>query len=192
MKKIEKATYHARELVKALLEIRHDVNLTNCTKSNGGANPSSSSNSSTSPTVNSPPPPFDPTGFSSIPSIDMASTQPMPPSVDRKAMKESEVPSTQFARVLNFGSLATRMAMGVATDNVSRAMQGDFSRKRSISDDNAEVLAEALCRMRGAALKIGQILSLQDEDVMPPALSKALERVKQVRTYVCFFARLSA
>lgn len=36
-----------------------------------------------------------------------------------------------------------------------------------LSDKNAERLALALCRMRGAALKIGQMLSIQDESLVP-------------------------
>ena len=37
-----------------------------------------------------------------------------------------------------------------------------------MTEANAERLANALCRMRGAALKIGQMLSIQDESVLPP------------------------
>ena len=37
-----------------------------------------------------------------------------------------------------------------------------------LTDKNAERLATALCRMRGAALKLGQMLSIQDEGVLPP------------------------
>jgi|TARA_B100001142_G_scaffold198199_1_gene196993 aarF domain-containing kinase len=33
--------------------------------------------------------------------------------------------------------------------------------------------------MRGAALKLGQMLSIQDDAVIPPAIAKALERVRQ-------------
>lgn len=36
-----------------------------------------------------------------------------------------------------------------------------------VSEKNAERLALALCRMRGAALKIGQMLSIQDESLVP-------------------------
>jgi len=38
--------------------------------------------------------------------------------------------------------------------------------------------------MRGAALKLGQMLSLQDDNSLPPSLSKALERVKQAADYM--------
>ena len=47
-----------------------------------------------------------------------------------------------------------------------------------LSEANAERLANALCRMRGAALKLGQMLSIQDENVLPPAFQSALERVR--------------
>ena len=42
---------------------------------------------------------------------------------------------------------------------------------RYITEKNAERLADALCRMRGAALKLGQMISIQDENVLPPAVS---------------------
>ena len=40
-----------------------------------------------------------------------------------------------------------------------------------LTDKNAERLATALCRMRGAALKLGQMLSIQDEGVLPPQVN---------------------
>jgi predicted unusual protein kinase regulating ubiquinone biosynthesis (AarF/ABC1/UbiB family) len=44
---------------------------------------------------------------------------------------------------------------------------------------NSLRLANALCRMRGAALKLGQMLSIQGEEMLPPVLAGALERVRQ-------------
>lgn len=43
-----------------------------------------------------------------------------------------------------------------------------------LTDKNAERLATALCRMRGAALKLGQMLSIQDEGVLPPQVTASL------------------
>ena len=40
--------------------------------------------------------------------------------------------------------------------------------RRYLTEANASRLADALCRMRGAALKLGQMLSIQDENVLPP------------------------
>jgi aarF domain-containing kinase len=81
-----------------------------------------------------------------------------------------------------FGSLGVRMAFGAVGDSAFRAISGDS--KTGISDANAERLAEALCRMRGAALKIGQMLSLQDDGILPSPLAKALDRVKQAADYM--------
>ena len=48
-----------------------------------------------------------------------------------------------------------------------------------MSAGNAERLADALCRMRGAALKLGQMLSIQDENMMPPQVN-----IQHMREYV--------
>ena len=47
-----------------------------------------------------------------------------------------------------------------------------------MSEANTERLAEGLCRMRGAALKVGQMLSIQDESLVPPQLQAVLDRVR--------------
>lgn len=50
-----------------------------------------------------------------------------------------------------------------------------------LTDKNAERLANALCRMRGAALKLGQMLSIQDEGVLPPQVKLDLTRTARQR-----------
>lgn len=47
-----------------------------------------------------------------------------------------------------------------------------------LSEANAERLAVTLCRMRGAALKLGQMLSIQDDTIIPPQVQKILQRVR--------------
>lgn len=97
-------------------------------------------------------------------------------------MREQPVPSSQLGRLAGFGSLAVRMAFGEIYSRASTTIYGDSGSK--ISEENAERLAEALCRMRGAALKLGQMLSLQDDASLPPALRKALDRVKHAADYM--------
>ena len=48
-----------------------------------------------------------------------------------------------------------------------------------LSDANAERIVKTLCRVRGAALKIGQILSIQDEALVSPQVSAIFERVRE-------------
>ncbi|GAB5031577.1 atypical abc1 abc1-a protein kinase [Nannochloropsis oceanica] len=115
----------------------------------------------------------------------------LPPSVPSRARlvsKEQSVPSTPLARVLGFGGLAARLAVSGMYEAVRRQIvaapptQSGSSRPSSqtlLSDTSAEHIAETLCKMRGAALKLGQMLSLQDEGLLPEPLAKALERVRQ-------------
>jgi aarF domain-containing kinase len=107
------------------------------------------------------------------------------------------VPASPLARVFGFGQLAAGLAAGTLSESARRAWNGKPEQlaKAGTGDDddspligggsvfmteaNAERLAVALCRMRGAALKLGQMLSMQDENVIPPQIQRALERVRQ-------------
>ncbi|MES1913339.1 MAG: hypothetical protein MHM6MM_005530, partial [Cercozoa sp. M6MM] len=48
----------------------------------------------------------------------------------------------------------------------------------ALSEANAERLTATLCRMRGAALKLGQVASIQDVSVLPEPLPSLLKRVR--------------
>ena len=55
-----------------------------------------------------------------------------------------------------------------------------------MTEENAERIVETLCKVRGAALKLGQMLSLQDETILSPALQRIFERVRQSADYMPF------
>jgi aarF domain-containing kinase len=103
-------------------------------------------------------------------------------------LQEGEaVPSTRVGRALGFASLGVGLAWGTASELASRLLFQSSNSSNSnnssssivTSDANADRLAATLCRMRGAALKMGQMLSIQDESLLPPALSRALLQVRQ-------------
>jgi len=101
-------------------------------------------------------------------------------------LKEGKsVPSTRIGRAAGFASLGVGLAAGTAIELASRVISnvtGNTQQKgESIvtNDANADRLARTLCRMRGAALKLGQMLSIQDETLLPPPLARALEQVRQ-------------
>ncbi|XP_062209489.1 protein ABC transporter 1, mitochondrial-like isoform X2 [Phragmites australis] len=83
--------------------------------------------------------------------------------------------------------LGAGLAWGTLQESTRRMVYGtpvDAEGKRSalspfLSDQNAERVALALCRMRGAALKVGQMLSIQDESLVPPPVLAALDIVRQ-------------
>jgi aarF domain-containing kinase len=89
------------------------------------------------------------------------------------------VPSSRAGRAMGFASLGFGLAMGTASEGVSRLFGQSSGGSVYINDANADRLSASLCRMRGAALKMGQMLSIQDEALLPPALSRALQKVRQ-------------
>ena len=91
------------------------------------------------------------------------------------------VPSTRAGRAFGFASLGFGLAMGAFQEVGSRLTGSSTKSGRNflVTDGNADRLAQSLCRMRGAALKMGQMLSIQDESLLPPELTRALNQVRQ-------------
>ncbi|XP_050236881.1 protein ABC transporter 1, mitochondrial [Mercurialis annua] len=111
-----------------------------------------------------------------------------PPVIELKRRKSRvrSVPSTPFSRAIGFAGLGAGLAWGTVQESAKRLVYGTPSSpdKQSalspfLSEKNAERLALALCRMRGAALKLGQMLSIQDESLVPAPILAALEIVRQ-------------
>ncbi|KAJ0980513.1 hypothetical protein J5N97_008768 [Dioscorea zingiberensis] len=108
------------------------------------------------------------------------------PPVKRRRPRERRVPSTPFSRALGFAGLGAGLAWGTVQESAKRLAFGtpNLEDKQSsfspfLSEQNAERLALALCRMRGAALKLGQMLSIQDESLVPKPILAALDIVRQ-------------
>ncbi|KAJ9187966.1 hypothetical protein P3X46_003373 [Hevea brasiliensis] len=104
----------------------------------------------------------------------------------RRKPRERKVPSTPFSRALGFAGLGAGLAWGTIQESTKRLVFGTPSSqdKQSalspfLSEKNAERFALALCRMRGAALKLGQMLSIQDESLVPAPILAALDIVRQ-------------
>lgn len=76
-------------------------------------------------------------------------------------MRESRVPSSRFGRLWQYGGLATSMAFGAVGETFRRATGGGESGPLMLSGANMERLVAKLSRMRGAALKLGQMMSFQ-------------------------------
>ena len=66
--------------------------------------------------------------------------------------------------------------MGAAAEGLRRFARGEASDFGSalFSAPNARRLAARLARLRGAAMKLGQLVSLQGEDILPPEFAQAL------------------
>ncbi|XP_035766937.1 atypical kinase COQ8A, mitochondrial [Neolamprologus brichardi] len=77
--------------------------------------------------------------------------------------REKRVPVTRIGRLVNFGG------------NKKAIMDSNAF----LSEANAQRIVRTLCKVRGAALKIGQMLSIQDDAFINPQLAKIFERVRQ-------------
>ncbi|XP_037761496.1 atypical kinase COQ8A, mitochondrial [Chelonia mydas] len=100
---------------------------------------------------------------------------------------ERKVPATRLGRLANFGGLAVSVGIGVLVEAAKKSfrtetvVKGEPSRSSSgalLSEANAERIVRTLCKVRGAALKLGQMLSIQDDALINPALQKIFERVR--------------
>jgi len=101
--------------------------------------------------------------------------------------KERSVPSTRLSRVVSFASLGVGLGLGVVAEASRRAV--GINKKSSsgakldgslvLNEANAERIVATLCRVRGAALKMGQILSIQDGAVIGPELQRIFDRVRE-------------
>ncbi|KAF8042968.1 hypothetical protein BT93_A1335 [Corymbia citriodora subsp. variegata] len=109
-----------------------------------------------------------------------------PPPAKRRKPRERRVPETPFSRALGFAGLGAGLAWGTIQESTRRLVYGrpqEQDKQSALSpfltESNAERLAIALCRMRGAALKLGQMLSIQDESLVPAPILAALDIVRQ-------------
>lgn len=65
-------------------------------------------------------------------------------------------------------------------EKVGLVSAGDnFVKDYVLSEANAHKLSMTLCKMRGAALKIGQALSMQEDHFVPPQVKEAFEKARQ-------------
>ncbi|KAJ5166388.1 Protein ABC1 [Penicillium canariense] len=99
-------------------------------------------------------------------------------------MMESRVPSSRLGRLWQYGGLATSMAFGAVTETVRRATGNQDSGSIMFSAGNMERLVAKLSKMRGAALKLGQMLSIQDSNMLPEPIQQVLQRVQDRADYM--------
>jgi predicted unusual protein kinase regulating ubiquinone biosynthesis (AarF/ABC1/UbiB family) len=94
---------------------------------------------------------------------------------------ERRVPQSRLGRLAQLGRLAGGIAGGVLSEGARQLGRG---RRPSLGEllltpDNARRLAERLSEMRGAAMKVGQLLSMESGELLPPQLSQVLARLRE-------------
>ncbi|KAK4048568.1 hypothetical protein OIV83_004736 [Microbotryomycetes sp. JL201] len=107
----------------------------------------------------------------------------------KSKLKAAKVPSTRMGRLFHYGGLAAGMSFGAASEALQRISFGQNATSSSgssvfMSEGNIKRLVDKLSRMRGAALKIGQFLSIQDTKMLPPDIEQVLRQVQDSANYM--------
>jgi aarF domain-containing kinase len=85
-----------------------------------------------------------------------------------------------------YAGLGTSMALGAVGESLRRVTGSAASTTGSLmlSPGNIEILVAKLSKMRGAALKLGQMISIQDMKMLPPQIHDVLARVQDSADYM--------
>jgi predicted unusual protein kinase regulating ubiquinone biosynthesis (AarF/ABC1/UbiB family) len=90
------------------------------------------------------------------------------------------VPTSRVGRLVRMGFTAGEMAVGGLTEGVRRmtGVQPEDAVNVFLTATNAKKLARRLASMRGAAMKMGQVISMEGADIIPPEFSEALAMLR--------------
>ena len=102
---------------------------------------------------------------------------------DRRYRK---VPSARLSRLAGFGQLAGGVAGGMLAEGVRRLARGERPHLSDLllTPGNAMRATEQLSRLRGAAMKLGQMISLDAGDVLPAELTAILARLRDAAHFM--------
>lgn len=99
---------------------------------------------------------------------------------DSKHLPSAAVPSSRLARLVRLGSLAGGVAGGMLAEGARQFAQGRRPKLNELllTPANARRVADQLAHLRGAAMKVGQLLSMDAGDLLPPELGEILARLR--------------
>jgi predicted unusual protein kinase regulating ubiquinone biosynthesis (AarF/ABC1/UbiB family) len=92
-----------------------------------------------------------------------------------------KVPSGRLARLGVFGQIAAGVAGNLVAEGARKLAQGERPRMSELllTPANAVRVTDQLARLRGAAMKLGQMISLDAGDLLPPELTQILARLRE-------------
>lgn len=91
------------------------------------------------------------------------------------------IPSSRLSRMSKLGALATKVAGNVVTQGAGQLLRGERPVLSSLllTPKNITHIADQLASMRGAAMKLGQLISMDAGDLLPPELAAILGRLRE-------------
>ncbi|KAF9354947.1 hypothetical protein BGX26_007169 [Mortierella sp. AD094] len=105
----------------------------------------------------------------------------------KKNLSAAPMPTSRVGRLFHYGGLAASLGVGALSETVRRSVGfGTASPDSStfLTPANMDRLVSKLTKMRGAALKLGQMLSIQDNKLLSPELEEVLLRVQNSANFM--------
>lgn len=95
--------------------------------------------------------------------------------------RTAAVPQGRTRRLVHLGLAVSEMAAGAALEGASRLARGEALTPGTLllTPGNARRLAERLSTLRGAAMKLGQLMSMDGQGVLPPAFADLLAGLRE-------------
>ena len=99
---------------------------------------------------------------------------------DEDRRRGRAIPSGRLSRLGAFGRLAGGVAGGVVAEGARRLAAGERPQMADLilTPQNAIRVADRLSHLRGAAMKMGQMISMDAGDMLPPELATILARLR--------------
>ena len=100
--------------------------------------------------------------------------------------REKAVPAGRMARVGTFGRLVGGVAGGMVAEGARRLSSGEriSTRDLVLTPGNVKRMTDKLSHLRGAAMKMGQMISLDAGDYLPEELSAILARLRDQANFM--------
>ena len=97
-----------------------------------------------------------------------------------------KVPTGRFSRFSAFGQIAGGVAGGVIAEGARRLARGERPHMSDLllTPANATRVTEQLSRLRGAAMKLGQMISLDAGDLLPQELTAILAKLRDAAHFM--------
>jgi predicted unusual protein kinase regulating ubiquinone biosynthesis (AarF/ABC1/UbiB family) len=90
------------------------------------------------------------------------------------------VPSGRLSRLTRLGTMTAGVAGNMALNGVSQLGQGKRPSMRNLllTPANVRRITDQLAQMRGAAMKVGQLVSMDTGELLPPELAQIMARLR--------------